>query len=163
MDKKYFNFKMCSACGGACCKRHAGSYAPEDIKEPITAELISELLRGGKHAIDWWEGDVLDRGNNDRNSFYLRPRHKGEKAVVGSWGGVCINWTEQGCSLSEEEKPFQCKHLIPDYNFETKQANCDTDDADKTSKKQMIIRWLPYQEQLSEAIDLFYNRSLAKI
>lgn len=94
MEKGNFNYKICSSCGGKCCINHSGAYFPEDFKEEITPEFICSLLQTEKVSIDWWDGDVM--GNDEDVSYYLRPRHVDGKAIDGSWGGVCVNWDNNG-------------------------------------------------------------------
>lgn len=147
--RKYFNYKMCAACGGACCKRLAGSYVPNDFKEEITIEFLLSLLQSGKFAIDWWEGDAT--GGELDVTYYLRPRHKNEAAIKGSWGGECVNFTVAvGCSLSEEERPYQCRVLIPNYNNGI--DKCDTLPEDKADKQDCAAAWYPFQLIFEEVI-----------
>jgi len=64
------NPSVCSKCGGACCKRVPGIYAPEQLgapnKKTLAARLYSMLLSGVAQ-VDWWEGD---------------PRSESEKAMT---------------------------------------------------------------------------------
>ncbi len=146
---------MCKMCNGACCKRYAGSYIPDDFKEPITAEFIASLLKKGNFAIDWWEGDSIGGGLSQ--TYYLRPRHVDEPAIKGSWGGVCMNYTDGvGCSLSEEERPYQCRKLVPNYTI-GKGADCDTLPEDKANKKDCATAWYGFQTIIEEAIALYRN------
>jgi len=153
LSEKYFNYQMCSACGGKCCKHIAGSYWPEDFKEPITTDFILSLLNNGKFAIDWWEGDAT--GGDLDVTYFLRPRHKNEGAVNGSWGGECINFTEGiGCSLSEENRPYQCRTLIP--NYKNGIVDCADLPEDKAGKQDCAIAWYPYQSIISEVISEYH-------
>lgn len=143
----HYDYDTCKKCGGDCCKIVAGLYSPKDFKEPITAELILSLLKGGKIGIDWWEGDIEE--------YYLRPRHKNEPAIKGSWGGECINFSqENGCSLSENERPYQCRMVKPSP---TKFGGngCDTLKQDKAEKYGLVTKWQKYSNEINEAIDLF--------
>lgn len=149
-SSKYYNYKLCAACGGDCCQRMAGQYVPEDFKQEITAEFILSILQTGKFAIDWWEGDD--------QPHYIRPRHVGEPAVKGSWGGVCVNWSkESGCSLSEEDRPTGCKKLVPKVvgTGELKEYRCNYKKSDKLGKYEMAVRWKPYQKEIFDAIDQY--------
>lgn len=155
--EKYFNYKMCKMCGGACCRSYAGSYKPEDFTQQITTDFILQLLDSGKVAIDWWEGDVL--GKDLSQTYYLRPRHKNEPAIKGSWGGECVNWSkEHGCSLSEDERPYQCRMLIP--NFNNGMVNCDHLDKDKAGKDHCAIAWYDYQEIFDEVTKQYFNKAI---
>ena len=150
---------MCKLCGGECCQKMAGSYIPKDFNEPITVEFIISLLDTGKYAIDWWEGDA--KGNDLEQTYYLRARHKNENAICGSWGGVCVNWTnEKGCVLNENERPYQCRKLIPNYiNGKT---NCYFLIKDKSDKKYCAIAWYSYQIILNTAICKYQSSLIEK-
>ena len=148
---KYFNYEMCKSCGGKCCTHHAGMYVPEDFEEEITVDFIPSLLNTGKIGIDWWEGDVKNLGKLSR-SLYIRRRHVNESAIVGSWGGICVSWSkEKGCSLSEKERPFQCRMLIP--SMEKGLYTCDT--KEKATKKACTTKWYDYNEIIEQAINLY--------
>lgn len=153
---------MCSLCGGKCCTNTAGSYIPEDFKKEITTDFIVSLLLTGKFAIDWWEGDARykitdwENENHLSRTCYLRPRHVREDAVKGSWGGVCVNWSqEKGCSLEKSDRPYGCNKLIP--NLIGDDPNCTYDKKDKASKQDIAVRWIPYQKVLEEAIKKYYQ------
>jgi hypothetical protein len=143
--KGHYNYSICKGCGGLCCQRCAGSYIPSDFKEPITVEFIVSLLQTGKVAIDWWE--------QENPIYYLRPRHVDEPAIKGSWGGTCVNWTrENGCSLPETERPYQCRMLVPALDL-----SCETKKKDKASKYDCAVAWKPHRVTILEAIDE-YNK-----
>lgn len=155
--KGYFNYSICKACGGACCKSYAGIYIPSDFKESISAKFILSLLQSGKFSVDWWEGDAT--GGDMDQTYYIRPRHVNESAVKGSWGGVCVNFNQNsGCSLSEHDRPFQCRMLIPGKNADL-EGDCDVLPEDKADKKDCAIAWYPYQSIISDAIDQYYTQT----
>lgn len=152
MEKKYFDHSICTMCGGACCQNMAGSYHPDDFNVPVTKEIIFECLKSDKIGVDWWEGSLSDPPNG-HDTKYLRPRHVGEPAIKGSWGGVCVNWSKElGCSLTDETRPFQCKKLIPNYP-----KPCSHNKEDKADKKDIAIAWIPYQTEINEGISLYYS------
>jgi Fe-S-cluster containining protein len=154
MTKKvteYFNYSNCKKCGGRCCQSMAGSYHPDDFKAHpvINACLIKLHLHTGKYAIDWWEGDPTD--GKRQKTYYLRPRHKNEPAIKGSWGGHCIHWTaKKGCDLKESERPYECRMLVPKPTFQ-----CSTLAKDKADKKNCAIAWYPYQAEFDKAIETY--------
>ncbi len=131
-------------CKGACCKTAAGIYAPEDLKQPITASLIAELLNTGKYGLD-----------TIGHIYYLRPRHIGETAITDNGNGICINLTPTGCSLAYESRPFQCRALIP--NYDGKKYHCIYDAADKAEWSDIREMWYPHQEAIAAGIKM-YNR-----
>lgn len=137
----YENKELCALCKGSCCKTLPGQYSPEDFKEPITYELVKRLLLEGKHAIDWFEGDGIE-------IYYLRPKTINGGMIDPSWGGVCINLTEEGCSLTEEVRPLQCRMLKPRGTI--KHRTCNT--AKEFGKEAMAKRWSSSQSILSQLV-----------
>ena len=140
----HFNYNACAMCGGRCCKHHAGIYVPDDFKEKITQEYVIKLLDSGFYAIDWWE--------DDPPIYYVRPRHVGAEAIDASWGGVCVRWSEKGCSLSEGDRPHQCRMLVPNYDEKTQETDCDTNKSDKASKYDCAVAWKDYQPILKAIV-----------
>lgn len=156
MEKEYFNYDMCKKCGGQCCTHCAGSYIPQDFKEPITDDFIVNLLKTGKFAIDWWDGDAKGLGVYG-STHYIRPRHVNEPAIKGSWGGVCVNWSKaNGCSLKEEDRPFQCRKLVPSMIADDV-YDCTTKKEDKATKQDCAIAWYDYQHILKCAMVKYRN------
>ena len=154
--KIYTNYEICALCKGACCTRYAGIYSPDDFMEDITVKFIVEKLLTGRFAIDWMEKclTVFDTPNEENgNYYYLRPRHIEEPAISGSFmGGICVNWSyDKGCSLPEQNRPYMCRTLVPLLDGET----CSHKKEDKADKNQMIIRWIPFQDVLIEAIKAY--------
>lgn len=142
--------------GGECCQNYAGSYIPSDFNEVITIDFVLSLLYNEKTAIDWWEGDA--KGGELSRTLYLRPRHKNEPAIKGSWWGICVYWTsEKGCSLTKEKRPHQCRSLIP--NYVNGSIECKILKKDKGTKIDCAIAWYEYQDMLEEVIDLYYSKS----
>lgn len=167
MAGNYYNKSMCALCGGQCCQNMAGSYAPEDFKQEITTDFIVSLLLTGKFAIDWWELDARydkkkwDYKNMLSRTCYLRPRHIKEDAVKGSWGGVCVNWKkESGCTLPKSDRPYGCRKLIPKL-IGGVDTHCTYNKKDKAGKRDIAIKWIPYQNILEEAIQKYYKMEKA--
>ena len=151
--KGNFNYNMCKSCGGKCCTKFSGSYIPSDFKEPITVDFIINLLLSGKYAIDDWIGDAKEL-NKYANTYYIRPRHVDEAAVIGSRGGICVNWTkDNGCSLSEEDRPFQCRMLEP--ILEDGEHVCSIPKEAKSSKQDCAATWYDYQNLIERAMEKY--------
>lgn len=128
------NFAICSSCGGVCCKRAAGIYHPEQVKDIL--ENIDTFDGFGKtHQIDCWSGNP--------DIFWLRPVHTNSVGKIrdDSWGGQCVNLTDNGCTLSFDERPLQCQKLEVDTN-----RNCSVG----MSKKDMEELWQPYQHYFNK-------------
>jgi Fe-S-cluster containining protein len=144
------NTSLCSGCG-KCCKWMPGIVSPSDLKE-ITVESLAGLFKAG-YQFDYWEGNLTGNPEHeDLTFYYLRPQTKKSvgKVVDGSWGGECVFLTESGCSKAFEERPSQCKALIPSENRE-----CHVPASYEKSK--MILEWLPYNEIISKTIDKIYE------
>lgn len=139
---------ICSECKGMCCVKVAGIYSPEDFKE-LTIDYLLEKINTGKYAIDF---GYYDTGKVYKKIKFIRPRHKFEEKIIQNDNifGVCINWSyENGCSLSEKERPYQCLKLIPLIDGK----KCDTHPEDNADKKSMVLRWVLYQDLINEVIN----------
>src|SRR3954471_10261852 len=143
--KIHTNYEICKLCKGACCTRYAGIYAPEDFKE-LNSKAFLKLLYDAKIAIDWHESE-------EERLFYIRPRHIDEPVISSnSIGGICINWTyEYGCGLSEEERPYMCRTLVPLLDGET----CSHKPEDEATKEHMVNRWKPYRDLIVQTIKMY--------
>ena len=127
--------EVCSECKGCCCRRMGCHYSPHDFKD-LSYEGLKAEIEKGRISIDWWEG-------MRHREYYLRARHVGEPIVYGSWGGRCVNLTDNGCSLSWEERPLGGKALKPAADPKTEP--CET----SYSKEDCKNEWKPYSEILS--------------
>ena len=147
--KGYYNYPRCKMCGGKCCTSYAGIYRPNDLNRPITSDLILDLLKSGKYSVDSWVADPKD-------IMFIRPKHAKHSnpymnKPIGvydeSWGGTCIHWDKDlGCLLSEEERPYQCRALIPGSK------ECLLPEAAKAGKYDLAMEWLPYEKEINEAL-----------
>ena len=141
---------VCGKCEGACCKVLPGCYHPSQFGPSL--EGVEELLRAGKAAIDWWEGELA---GYEGTSYYLRPATKSARRhpFDPSWGGECILLTPAGCPLSFEDRPLGCRMLKPDPNWNGQEITCQFEgigDLD-TEKEFAAIAWQPFAKRL-EAI-----------
>ena len=104
----YNESPICADCAG-CCKMRPGGYSPEQI-DPKDEDMLI------KHGIIEWDYhqetfEVFDDDGDYSHSrfkayWYLRPTRP--KANKG-----CIFLTQDGCSLSWGERPYECKALTP--------------------------------------------------
>jgi len=136
--KEYPPTEDCAICGGMCCKRMACHYSPTDFKDLSYDGLKSEIEKG-RISIDWW--NEVDR----EKSYYLRARHVGAPVVDPSWGGVCMNLTDTGCSLSWEERPLGGRSLKPN------RGSCGGDYSKEICKNE----WKDYSEVLEELVEYY--------
>lgn len=133
---------VCIPCGGKCCKALPGSCAPEDFKDLSYAGLKAVLLEG-KYQIDY----TIQGGNP--LYYYIRPRtiQDKDKLLSASWGGQCILLTDTGCSLNFEERPYQCKTLVPKNDT---QKSCEQPKG--VTKITTAVLWRPYQGILKQIL-----------
>jgi hypothetical protein len=127
------NNKICSECGGHCCKRMPGTNHPMDFD--YDKNKIREALRE-HYCIDYLEGDP--------NIYYVRPRTNKaiDKKVDPSWGGQC-HFLNETCVLTFEERPLNCRELSPAFNKE----------CGGTDKKLCANWWKDYQDFLKEEVE----------
>ncbi len=149
------NISLCGICKGGCCRRAPGVVFPEDIKEEITKESLKRYLDKG-YAFDWWYDKLFDDQENTTN-YYLRPQTitTKDKLFYPSWGGRCILHTDEGCSLNFEDRPTQCKALIPSKKDD--QYNCKSLSEEKYGKKASALAWLKYNNIIKELHDEYKN------
>lgn len=140
------NPKVCSKCGGKCCKSMGCHYSPTDFTN-ITFETLKQSIDKGYISIDWWEGDVFD--NDRERTYFLRIRNKKANIVDPSWGGECVLLTEQGCSLSFNERPMGGRALTPGTIYDS----C----INPYSKEDCCQEWYPYQDILERLVYEYQN------
>lgn len=133
--------KECARCGGLCCKRMPGHYSPSDFTD-LSFEALKAEIEKGNIAIDWWEADPKE--------YYLRARQLGENVVHGSWGGICVNLTPEGCSLGWDERPLGCKALKPS------KYECSS----SYTKEQCKNDWKAYDAVLRELVEYFGDQTI---
>ena len=142
----YENKKICSACGGQCCNTLPGACFPSDFNLPGDISFLETALKTGRWAIDWWEGDPRQGGNEYSRGFFVRPAIKGQEGKMfdGSWGGVCTFLKNDCCALDADKRPSNCRNLEP------KESGCITHD---DSKRGAAIAWIPYYKILEDMED----------
>lgn len=138
--------EICSVCKGECCRHYACHYSPEDFPE-ISFEALKKQIDKGRISIDWWEADSPE--------YFLRARHVGEPVVCGSWGGICVNLTDTGCSLSWEERPLGGKALKPGKSL---RDDCITSYSKETCKNE----WQKHAAVLRELVAYFEYQQMCE-
>lgn len=159
---------ICKQCGGRCCSSMACEVSTEDFiakYSVITKETVITALRDGEWAIDWWEGDIrLDKpdlcvnlpkpyiGDFVYQSYFMRVRHVGERAVCASWGGVCKMWNrETGCKYDWEHRPSGGKDMpVGVSHICGKFYNPNMNHEPKYDKAIGATDWFPYFDILDE-------------
>ena len=102
------NPKLCSECGGACCKAMPGACFPVDFGRD--EDLVAEALASGRYCVDWWEN--FEDGHA---GYYVRPAIKGMEGVLfdPAWGGACTFLANDGCALAPPDRPWTCMAMVP--------------------------------------------------
>ena len=102
----------CQACKGACCKRYPGATLPSrwGDDEPDW-DIVEQALLSGQWVIDWW-----DSYPDPYNRYYIRPARVKHRVFDGNAmvsSSPCNFLTDEGCSLSDSERPAECLSLTP--------------------------------------------------
>ncbi|MGN1181090.1 MAG: hypothetical protein ACI4SD_07730 [Suilimivivens sp.] len=143
--------RECLNCKGKCCKEKGCSLSPEDMLKSLqkrnagnrTANLTGETLyRGvlsmltdekGMYAVDYFS-------SKEGPLFYLRMKHKCYTFIGIDAIGECVALTENGCMLSEDERPKGGRFLESNEKMQCIQHY---------TREMMWEDWKPYQEILS--------------
>lgn len=151
---------QCTGCG-RCCKRMPGILDASQI-DGYSAQDVADLINRG-YCFDSWHGDPrpeseIRPGTELREVYFIRPRSKraANKIIDEPWGpSECMFLTDTGCSMSFDERPAQCRSLVPDLV-----NGCGTN-MEKTpwGKQNMTLRWIPYQKVILEALDILYEQT----
>lgn len=149
-EEELTDYDICKKCGGDCCKAMGCHLSPEflgdldpDKDYEEIKNKIKELLDTGNYSIDWWNGDTEDIKELGIVP-YLRIRNVCSPIIDASWGGRCKLLTDNGCSLSFEDRPKGGKYLIP---------NNEDDCEAKYDKKQSAKDFRKYHNILEDLID----------
>lgn len=134
---------LCASCG-QCCKAYPGSYTPADFGEDVEGRL-TELLRGGRTTIDWWEGDVAEP-EELMHVYFPRPAMKLREGLVmhPGWDGECTHLGPDGCGLPRAEMPEQCRSLRP--------RTVEGESCPGMTKKEVALLWRPLQDVIIKVL-----------
>jgi len=155
---------VCAVCGGKCCKAMPGEVWPDQVGDVNGSKVdaILGLFLTGKYVADCWEGDPRPRdtfeGLEHDEGMFVRPRIKGEdlsEVEFRSWGGECVFLKGDGCELSLGDRPRTCRLLQPKSDDTGK---CSFPDLELPSKQSAAIEWMPYHDDILEALKLFEKK-----
>lgn len=149
--EKYIDYEMCKKCGGACCKQNGCVYKPTDFKSMDFSYLKQELEKG-RISIS---GQATKIGGSAWTYMpYLRARNKNAEIIeLVPIGNPCINLTDTGCSLSEEERPTYGLLVKP-----TKIGGpCEKINSDDATD------WLYYSEVLEKLVKYYTNKEIIDV
>ena len=89
------------------------------------------------------EEDPTPADEDDDTRFYFVRPHIKAATVKGffhaGWGGCCTFLTKKGCALSLNQRPMECKALVP-----VEDGPCVSDP--QYQKRMAAIAWVPYHE-----------------
>lgn len=149
--EKNVNYDMCKACKGACCKQNGCVYKTTDFKSDDFSYLKEELEKG-RISIS---GQAMPINKTSWTYIpYLRARNQNANIVdLITNGGPCINLTDNGCILSEDERPS--------YGLLVKPIKIGGP-CDKISTEDSI-NWLDYSEVLEQLIKYYTSEEMIDI
>ena len=149
--EKYIDYDMCKQCKGVCCKQNGCVYMPSDFKS-MKFTYLSKKLEEGKISISGQATTIQSIGWTYMP--YLRARNKDAGIVdLITKGGPCINLTDTGCSLSEDNRPTFGLLVKP-----TKVGGpC------KQMNSQLGTEWLNYSEVLEKLVKYYTSKDMIDI
>ncbi len=149
--EKYTDYEMCKKCKGACCKQNGCVYKTTDFQD-MDFYYLKEKLEKGRISIS---GQAAPIAKNAWTYIpFLRARNKNAGIVdLITDGGPCINLTNNGCILTEDERPSYGLSVKP-----TKIGGpCDKINSDDA------INWLDYSNVLEKLIKYYTNEEMIDI
>lgn len=153
--------EMCGWCGGRCCQAFPGFLLPEDVGE-VTRDALETLFSTGNYSVDR-EWGVKIKGKKLRGYFVRARRIDPVTKFPAGWidfakyGGECIFWIYgKGCSKTFEERPWECRTLVPDVG----KCNKHSPPIRGDSRRFAARRWASYEHLIEELIQTHetYNK-----
>lgn len=147
-----YDNKLCSTCGGKCCKSCGCHFSPNDFKD-LSFESLKKELEKGYISIDRIPQEI----SYDHTAFgtlILRIRNKNSPIVDDYFvrkKQECILLTPNGCLLSSNDRPTGGKSLVPRYS--NNEFTCTLD----YSISDCSYEWQIYQNILNQLSDYFRN------
>ena len=150
---KTVNSKICSECGGQCCKRCGCHFSPNDFEE-ITFDFLKKEIEKGYISLDYVDRNII---YEDSDIFILRIRNQGTPIVdLDCIRTPCILLTENGCKLNYSNRPTGGKLLIPSDKLEGffQHRACEQ----RYSINDCCSDWKPYQNLLQSLATYFKDK-----
>lgn len=145
-EKIYTNYTVCKECGGHCCKKCPGEFAPHDFGDS-EEKIYNNILDGLKEGVLTFNLRLIWRDRCDdikwdptycsHEIIVIRPVTKPKRRH-----GECIFLNENGCKLSFDKRPILCKTLVPG---KTKPKRCIS----KLSTIYNTLEWIGYGDMVS--------------
>lgn len=153
MEKAYIDADLCKKCGGKCCKKSGCSFLPQDFERMSYNYLLEKLNEGYISIVAELHFDI---DKNERMywtpflSLKIRNNNRGIVDLV-SYKSGCSILTENGCPLSENERPSMALTLKPMPNLECYQM---------IEHSEIKMAWGRYQDVLSRLVTYFTHKSV---
>lgn len=131
------NHSICASCGGKCCKHAPCVLLPCDIKD-MSVNGIKEMLDTGYYSLR------VQQYNFDDILITMCTRQIDMGRVRDTLlFNTCSLWTENGCPLSDGDRPTGARLLIPDPSHRCRNLLSDS-----------VLRraWEPYQNVLLKVL-----------
>lgn len=149
---RFEDASKCGPCGGKCCRLMPGIAVPEDFGAPDRDTMRSRLraaFETKRWAIDWWEGDPREGSNALDSAEFVRPATRGKEGTLfdPSWGGTCTFLGPKGCELAHDDRPRNCRGLVPNHPNSCAEEHSD---GERVEKVDYVLAWIPYLGLLLE-------------
>lgn len=159
LNEKEYTSEICIRCKGECCKSSPGIYHPNDFgnNESEIKKNIMKRLKEGNIQFDCWEGDPRDEFQQIDGApeyglyraYHIRPSIVGHlELFYPAWVGACTFLSDNGCSLAFDERPDNCKRLMP---LPQEKSRCKIDGVENP-KRYYTLLWLPYYYWIDDII-----------
>jgi hypothetical protein len=162
MMERVEDSRLCVLCGGLCCQRAPGRYAPEELASVSTAVVdagsvnvagvdvagvdvasVEAMLDAGFSSITASFIAVCDRRAAVLFTLAVRGVGRGELVLCAS-DTRCLRLGAVGCTLALGQRPFECAMMVPHQQV----PQCRIPD-----NLMMEEIWLPHQEVLRQVVE----------
>lgn len=151
------NKDLCSKCGGKCCEGIPGVYHPEDLFPNMSDAQIQEkilaMIEQGDTVIT--DMDVWTDPDSTWPTLCVKALAPRGKGLGNSWrqsfnGGRCVNLTLTGCKLSTQDRPYECRIVIPVPTY-----SCRPEEG--FHRQDLFLEWYIYDHVLEAVEDHLYE------
>ena len=151
------NAKICSECGGECCKQCGCHFSPDDFKE-ISFNFLKQEMEKGFISIDYVDGEAIYQSFG---VYILRVRNRNAPIVdLGLMRSPCILLTQNGCKLDYQHRPTGGKLLIPSTETYPMLGLLNRRCYSKYSIKLCCYEWQPHQKVLHNLLNYFMDKEI---
>lgn len=148
----HIDCKLCSSCGGRCCKDGACGLMPVDIPDKTIKGIINQL-RSGKFSITFFCLEIAEGIVEPIPVIAAREIDAGtvNKSIIHR---PCALLRSNGCLLTEKDRPTQALLLIPQPNNRCKSL---------LKPKDVWNAWLPYRDLLEEIVKIETGKNSSQL